>query len=64
MDDLGDVMGALQAIADAVTRNDTHSYRQAVVRAKDVGCTAEQIRDAYDYRNGLRATPVSFPPST
>lgn len=58
---LAEITQALQEVGQAVTRDDELGFRVAVKHAEEVGCTAEQIRDAYDYRNGLRNVPASFP---
>lgn len=54
MTGLTETYAALQEIADAVRRNDGAAYLNGCVQARAVGCTDEQIRDAYDHHNQQR----------
>lgn len=58
---LSDTMAALQTIADAVTNNDGRAYLNAVHKAREFGCSEDQIRDAYNYRVSVGARPTFNP---
>lgn len=57
---LADVMGVLQALADAVTHDQWKSWHIAVKRAAELEMTAEQVTDAYRYRVGRDQRWPSF----
>ncbi|TDQ01263.1 hypothetical protein [Labedaea rhizosphaerae] len=55
-------MSALDGLAAAVRDDQPSQYREALARARSLGCTAEQIIDAYQWGQRLRwrSEPVSF----
>lgn len=57
-------MFALDALGAAVSANKFDDYRAALATCRQLGCTAEQIDDAYAWRNHLRRAsglaPVAF----
>ena len=55
-----EVVAALDAIGAAVAADDVEAYRAAVAHAEAIGCTEDQLVDAYGYWAGKRARPVSF----
>lgn len=55
-----ETLGALQRIAAAVSNYNREEYLAAVKYAREIGCTEEQIEDAYDYRSGLMKSGPSF----
>lgn len=61
---LRDIMLALDALGAAVSANKPEDYRAALATCRELGCTAEQIDDAYAWRNHLRRAsglpPVTF----
>jgi hypothetical protein len=57
---LAEVMAALDAVRDAVSRGDVAAYRTAMVHAESLGCTDEQLTDAYDYAAARRRGGASF----
>jgi hypothetical protein len=56
---IAETVGALDAMAQAVRDNNQAAYKAALARARELGCTSDQILDAYEY--GLRTKgEVSF----
>jgi hypothetical protein len=51
---LAAVIGALQALGDAVSANDRSAYLAAFQLAAAAGVGDEQIRDAHAWRNAVR----------
>jgi hypothetical protein len=60
---LTEIQSALQAVGDAVSRDDKHEYLHARNRARELGCTVEQVEDAYRYRRELRRKVFKRDPS-
>lgn len=59
---LGEVMRVLQQLGDAVTLDDAHKYRVALVRARGLEVSQEQINDAWSYRASKRLRENLLPP--
>ncbi|MBN9748570.1 hypothetical protein DMP23_47615 [Amycolatopsis sp. A1MSW2902] len=57
---LAEAQQTLQALGDAVTRDDVHAYRDALALAWRQGLTNEQITDAHTWRDRKRDRPASF----
>ena len=49
MTTLTETMAALQDISDAVRADNYRAYLNALAHARVIGCTDEQIKDAYSY---------------
>ncbi|WP_037162691.1 hypothetical protein [Rhodococcoides fascians] len=54
------ILGALRRIAAAVRSNDWAGYNAAVAAAKAIGCTPDQIEDAYRYPRSVMHHGPSF----
>ena len=52
---LAAVIGALQALGDAVSANDRAAYLAALELASHAEVSDEQIRDVHAWRNAVRA---------
>lgn len=59
---LAEAQHTLQALGDAVTRDDVQAYRDALAVAWQQGLTNEQITDAHTWRDRKRDRPASFGP--
>lgn len=56
------VLQVLQDLGDAVSHDDVEAYREALQRAREVGCSDQQINDAWQWRATLRLRRSSLPP--
>lgn len=57
---LGDTQAALQAVGNAVRQGDRDTYLRAVNAAYRIGCSIEQVEDAYRFPAGERYVPLRF----